>query len=315
MAQISIGGALGSGFGVIRRRPLLVLLWGFIPMLLAAAGLAVMAPTYLAIFGAAAQQAQSGAAGTPPDMSALMPQMMMTSGLSWLINLGQLLVSAIINCAVWRAVLHPEKRGFAYLQLGAPELLFMVLTVAAIFALIILLFLVMIPVAILVGVTAGVSGANHGGAAAVALMIPIVMLVVAVLLVLIGLRFVFIGPMMVDDGKFHFGESWTLTKGHVGALFVIVLGLIGIALVLELLIGAIMVGLGAAGFMGVIGGANGLPAFLRLTPMEMLTRLAPLIGTYFVLLIPLNGCFLAIFGAPWARAYRDLKPDDAAAFA
>jgi hypothetical protein len=136
-----------------------------------------------------------------------------------------------------------------------------------------------------------------------------------VALVLVGLRFVFVGPMMVDDGKFHLMESWTLTKGHVGALFVIGLGLVAVAIAVEMVVGALMLGLGAAGFFGIAGGVQGLPAFLKLSPSEMLSRLAPLLGVYLVALIPIQGCLLAIFGAPWARAYRDLRPDASETFA
>jgi hypothetical protein len=40
----------------------------------------------------------------------------------------------------------------------------------------------------------------------------------------------------------------------------------------------------------------------------LLGRLAPLLVVLAVVGVPLYGCVLAITGAPWARAYRDLEP-------
>jgi hypothetical protein len=125
--------------------------------------------------------------------------------------------------------------------------------------------------------------------------------------VFIGLRFVFIGPMMVADGKFHFGESWQATRGHVGSLFMIALGLFGILLVCELILFAVFGGIGAA-IVYSSGGPEALLAQLKAAPLTTLEKFWPLLAGYAIALIPLAGCARAVAGAPWARALQDLMP-------
>lgn len=313
MSQISIGAAISSGFGLVGRRPVSVLIWGLPAVVLAAVAFWLLAPFYAAMIAAAISQAQSGAAGPPPGFGALAPRAMMTSSLVWLLDLVQIFAGSIVYCAVFRAILHPDKPGFAYLRVGLPELMLALLTFAGAIVALAAMFVLFIPVGLILGVAA--STGNNGAAAGAAILLPILMLAMLVALVIVGLRFVFVGPMMVDDGKFHFMESWTLTKGHVGALFLIGLGLVAVMIGFEMIIAALMLGLGAAGFFGVVGGVGGLPAFLKLAPSAMIMRLAPLLGVYLVALIPIQGCLLAIFGAPWARAYRDLRADASETFA
>jgi hypothetical protein len=313
MSQISIGAAIGSGFGLVGRRPVSVLVWGLPTVALGAVAIWLLAPLYAAMISAAISQAQSGGASPAQGLGMLGPQAVMTSSLVWLLDIVQVFAASVVYCAVWRAVLHPNNPGFAYLRVGVPELMLTLLAFAAAIVAVVAVVVLAIPIGLMVGVAASVG--SKGAVAGAAILIPILMLVLVVALVVVGLRFVFVGPMMVDDGKFHFIESWAMTKGHVGALFLIGLGLLAVAIGVEIVFVALMLGLGAAGFFGVVGGVDGLPAFLKLAPTEMLSRLAPLLGAYLVALIPIQGCLLAIFGAPWARAYRDLRPDASETFA
>lgn len=311
MAQIAVGAAIGAGFGVIRRTPLSVLAWGALPAILQALAIALLAPMYLTMFGAIANAARSGSTA-PPDMTAFQGQVMATSGLVQLLNLCQLLISAVIYCAVFRAVLHPEKSSYVYMRLGGPELFLVVMIFAALMATVIGVLLVILPVSIIVAL---VAAASHGGGAAIALLLPILVLAVFVAIVYLALRFALVGPMMVDDGKFHFVESWRLTRGRVGSLFLIALGLIGLGLALDLVLLVVVLSLGVGALGAVAGGLQNLPALFQQPPQAVLSRLTPFLGVYFVLSIPLAGCIVAIFGAPWARAYQDLRPDAAEAFA
>ena len=76
-------------------------------------------------------------------------------------------------------------------------------------------------------------------------MLGVLVLIVGLIYVL--LRFAFVVPMMVDDGQFHLFDAWSLTKGHVGSLFVIGLCLVRIAIAAELVLGAFLVALGRRG--------------------------------------------------------------------
>ena len=309
MAQIAVAAAIGAGFGLIRRRPLAVLAWGGVAAIMHALAVVLIGPMYLGLISAVFHAAQSRSG--PPDFSAFAPQAAQLQGLIQLLNLANLLVGATIYCAVFRAVLHPERSTFAYLRLGAPELFAAALIFGLGVAVVVALVIVMIPVAFLIGITVA---ATHAGAAALVLL-PIIMLAAFVGAAVIALRFAFVGPMIVDDGKFHLMESWELTRGRVGSLFLVGLGLFGLALLLETVLLAILVGVGAAALAAVAGGLQNVPALLQRPPQELLADAAPFLGLYVLLVIPVSGCFFAIFGAPWARAYRDLKPDASEAFA
>ena len=63
MSDFSIGGAIGAGAGMIFRKPLSVLLWGLLPLLLIAAALALFGGAVFAAFSAAIQSGAAGAGG------------------------------------------------------------------------------------------------------------------------------------------------------------------------------------------------------------------------------------------------------------
>jgi hypothetical protein len=310
MAQIAVGAAIGAGFGLIRRRPLAILAWGGLPAIWQALAIALIAPAYMAMLGPIMRSGQAGAA--PPDPSAIMPQMMMTSGLVQLVNIAQLLVAAVVYCAVFRAVLKPESSSYASLRLGGPELFLAVMIFAGGLALVFAMILLIIPVAIVVGLTAA---ATHGSAGGLGLAIVLFIVALIVIVMVLALRFAFVGPMMVEDGKFHLFESWRLTKGRLGSLVLIALGLLGVGLVIQVLFVALFFGVGAAALGAVTSGFRDLPALLQQPPTAILSKLAPFLGVYLVAYIPLAGCMTAIFGAPWAKAYSDLKPDVSESFA
>jgi len=304
MATISVGAAIGSGFGLIARRPVSVVAWGLLPILVQVAVLAIVAPAYLEMFS----QLRSGAS---PVQAMAAPQMSQISGVVQLLNLGQLAISAVIYCAVFRAVLHPEKSSFAYLRAGAEEFFIGVLIFGGSIALFVALLVVMIPVVIIAAI---IGVAAHGSAAATIILFPILFLVIMIALVVVGLRFVFVGPMIVADGKFHLFESWTMTRGHVGSLFLIGLGLFGVFLLFEIVLIAVFIGLGA-GAIGMLGGLEAARTAFEQSPQAALMRILPLLAVYLVLMIPVSGCMIAIGGAPWAKAYQDLLPSAADTFA
>ena len=114
MAQIAVAAAIGAGFGLIRRRPLAVLAWGGVAAIMHALAVVLIGPMYLGLISAVFHAAQSRSG--PPDFSAFAPQAAQLQGLIQLLNLANLLVGATIYCAVFRAVLHPERSTFAYLR-------------------------------------------------------------------------------------------------------------------------------------------------------------------------------------------------------
>ena len=121
MADISIGSAVGAGFQLIAKKPLTVMVWGLVRILFVAAVLALFAPVFLGIFTQAMQSAQAGGQPSQAEITQLMSRVMVMQGASLLLNIGGLFVTAILYCAISRAVVHPERGAVAYLRLGGPE--------------------------------------------------------------------------------------------------------------------------------------------------------------------------------------------------
>jgi hypothetical protein len=158
--------------------------------------------------------------------------------------------------------------------------------------------------------------AAHGGPGGlvIGILIPIFVAAIMVVLAIVGLRFAFVGPMIIEDGKFHLFESWAMTRGRVGSLFLIALGVFGIFLLIDLVLLVLVVALGA-GAVASLGGLSQAGALFQQSPQTALMRILPFLAIYAVIMIPVSGCLLAIGGAPWARAYKDLLPTAADAFA
>jgi hypothetical protein len=304
MAELSIGDAVGAGFGVIRRRPAAVLIWGLLQTVMLGAMVAVMTPTYLAMFAEFAKNAGASHAPTP-DVA----NMMQLQGTVWLLNIVSVFVLTILYCAVFRALIHPEQSRLGYLRLGMTELMLFLLMIGAYIAFAVAIFIVMIPAALIVGVLVAI----HATAAAV---IAGVVLGLGALwgLVYVALRFSLVGPMMVDDGKVHLLDAWALTKGRAGALFLMALCVFAILIVLEVVLVAVAGIIGVSILSSAAGAASAIPALFRQPPGVVLSELTPLFIIGSAAAPPLYGALVAILGAPWARAYLDFRVDAAAVF-
>jgi hypothetical protein len=301
MARIAIDAALGSGFGLIRRRPGSVLLWGLIQVAVMAATFGVFGSFYFNLFARVAAEGRLGADASAQAMSSLMPQMMAMQGWTWLLNLVSAFVGAVLYCAAFRAILHPEETRFGYLRVGTPELMLVVLTIGAYIVFFVALLVGVLVVALVVAALAVMHAVVAGTILAV-----LAGVAAFVAVVWVALRFSMVGPMMVGDGKFHLFESWTLTRGHVGALLIVAVCLIAILIIGEMVLMGVLMVAGAAILASAAGGLANLSTFFSQPPSAVLAGVAPLLILAAALFIPLTGCVFAIWGAPWARAYLDL---------
>ena len=302
MATISVGGALGEGFSLIRRHPGAVALWTAVLIGILILRLAVSAPIYAALFSQLAHSVSAGGSASP-DIAAVTPLIQQAQALNLLLGLGSLAVNTVLICAVFRTVLHPEQSSFGYLRLGSAEVFLFIFMIAAFITFVIAAVVVMIPVAIIIGVFA-----SGSPAAAIGLGV-VVFLALGVGAVYLALRLSLIGPMMVDDGQLHLGDAWALTRGNAATLFGMGLALAAIIIVAELVI----LGLGAALLGASTGGFSQLKSLIQQGPQGILAALGPALVFEFVAWIAFIGLVLPVFYAPWARAYRDLKPTDVAA--
>lgn len=300
MAEIAIGAAVGEGFSLIRRRPGAVVTWGLVQVLVTAVMMLLFAPFFLGAFGDALRQAQgAGAPQAPPDLQTVMRM----QSVSYLINFISLFFNSVIYCAVFRAVLHPDQSRFGYLRVGAPELFLFLLIIGGYIALAVGGVVAAIPIVIVAMILAGLHAAP--AAAIVGIIAGIAAFVVMAYLVL---RVSLVGPMMVDDGKFHLAEAWALTRGKVASLLAMGLVVFLVLIAVEMVVALILVAAGLGVVSSLAGGLRNLPVFFQQPPGVFLPKLAPLLAVLAVVGVPLGGGLLAIMGAPWARAYRDLRP-------
>jgi hypothetical protein len=192
-----------------------------------------------------------------------------------------------------------------------PELYIGALLIGAYFV----FFIGILIIAIVVGIVVAIFAVMHLWPVAIALGIVGLIAVLAAS-VYVGLRFSLIGPMIVDDGKFHFEDAWALTRGHVLQLFLVALVLVLVVLAAEIVVGLVFVALGLGGLAALAGGLGNVPTLFQQPAGTILARLSPLLVVAAMIWIPVAGAMNAILFAPWARAYRDLKPTDvSAAFA
>lgn len=300
MAEISIDAAVGAGFSLIRRKPLTVLAWGLVQA-------AAMVPFIVAygVFLTAFLPYAMAHAGTgptsPADVAGMLGPMLMAEGCLFLAIFVMLGVRTVVLAATWRAVLHPDQHRWAYLRIGKAEGFILLLFIGLAFA----GNLVIIPL-IPIMMIAGLLVAFHQWLAAILVgVVGFVALIMAI--IYLELRFSVVGPMIVGDGRFHFFEAWTLTRGKAGSLFLVGLCIVAILLAAEMVIFLLALGFGAAGLGLAAGGFGQLQTFFQSPPEAILLKLAPLFVLYAIAAIPIAGGFSAILGAPWARAFRDLS--------
>jgi len=314
MASFSVTAAVGSGFGIVGRKPLAVLAWGIVMTLLMIVPMVVFFALMGGQFIEAFAMARQG--GAAPDSDAVQKIMALQSGMlgynlfSWVWGT---LVRALICAAIFRAVLMPADSRFAYLRLGGRELwltlLFLVETVLAF----IVFFAAVLGAALLIGIGYAASG-QGGGQPSVAfgLMSAGVVLAIVAGLIWVALRLSLAAPMTFAEGEFRLFESWTLTRGQgwrlLGVAVLLVLILLGVEVVF--LIVLLAVGLGS--LFGMVG-HSGQPiqpeqieAFFRQPPAVLVGILWPWIAGAVAVSVVVGSVLSTVIFAPWASAYRAL---------
>lgn len=301
--RFSFGEALGEAFGLMRRRPLAVFVWGLVVVAPGFAALALILP---AMGDMIAHMPADPSADDPAFEGVMVAHMVQFQLASMLGNVGQLLGMALACTAVMRAVLRPGESGFFSLRIGMDELRVAVaglaigvgLYVAAIAVVLLGAALVAALWAVGEGVAIG-AGVALGVAAFVACLWALA-------------RLSLIAPASVLDRDFAFERGWRLARGQSWPL----LGLMLVIILIVLAVEVVLLILAVAGLVASIGahagdwppaGDNPRPhihAWLSANwPWLTLVVLA---GTW------LYGAFLTLSVAPFASACRQLSARDAA---
>lgn len=306
MARFSIGTAFGDAFGLIRRRPLSIFVWGLLMVAPAAATFSLLWPMMGDMAGAMAAEAHGGG---PSD--AAFENMMQFQALSGLLNIVQLLVMVVVYTAVMRAVLRPRETSFFSLRLGMDELRVAVVGLALIVGLYIGIF-----VLALVGMAIGF--AAWGAGSPTNWLVIMGLIVAAFLAIWLGMaRVSLIAPASVLYRTFAFPEGWRLGRGQTGALFGLSLLMLLLLIVIEATV--FCIGLAVAVAAGITSGLDWTSLRhshnMDVNPFAgmdaMLAANWPWLAIGAVVLSGVYGALLALNIGPFASACRQLAESGA----
>jgi hypothetical protein len=301
MARFDVADAALAGFGVIRRKPVAVLIWTLVVYVLAVIPAIGFIGAMFNFMRQFLELTQTNANPSPQDILMLEGQLFFHNPLA---TLGSLLVRVLLAAAICRAVVTPKDDRFFYLRFGRAELMLVLVILAGV---VLLTLTIMIYAALAVAIGFGAYRIAPGLMVAWCIIAGLGYFVGLVWLLL---RFSLIAPMTVIERQFRLFESWRMTKGLAGSLFLvallnlIVLGLVQAALsaVVFGVAGIAMLGTNA---MGHIDQAS-IAAFFAQSPGAVTQQLLPwflgfgLIGALIVTV------FFVLAMAPWARIYADL---------
>ena len=310
MANFSVSDAVGAGFKLIGQRPVSVFVWGLFVVVLGVLPALGMVSSMMGPMMDFAREAQLHP-GAQPSGEAFSRTYMHLMFMNPLIRLLSMAVKVMVAAAVFRAVLEPKRKAFAYLRVSMQE---------------VWMLLVQIVKAILIGV--GVVGYAIAAGLIIAAVAHFVsrpaagiVAVIAVIICLVGviwvaLRLSLATVLSFEERGFRLFESWRVTRGHAFSLLLVALLLFIILILLELVLMAV-IGIPMMMFTGqhmATHAANheAILAFLKQPPQVILQSVGPvmavgvLIGSYVI------GAVSAIVYAPWAAAYRMLRPEASA---
>lgn len=299
MAGFSASAAIVSGFRLIGRHPGVVFTWGVAYLMVALVPLLTLfwgdLPTVLGLYSRIMQSLMAGAVPTAND-----PELMRQQGLLIAFEFSQLglnlLAGTLVSCAVYRAVLEPERKAFAYLRVGLQELC----VVASMLALGVLLVAVLIASSAAVGLIAQAVGTGSwiGG-----LILFLASCAAVALLIWVALRLSMAAPMSFADRRFRLTEAWPLTQGQGWRLFAVALGLASLILLIQMVLATLGQAMGVGAPLARI---EDLQAFLA-NPAADLARLGPSLAGLILMQILVSALSFTLWAAPFAEIYRELS--------
>lgn len=313
MARFSVTEAATAGFGVIARNPLAVVGWALAlivaVMLPAALCLVALGPQFARVIELA--MAQQGDTPSPEMFQQMMQAQVGMSAMNLFFWLWGSLLKAVFAAAVFRAVLTPGPSAWAFLRIGSREMwLALLLLVEQVLAMIAIFVIVLLIVVITAVVVVAAGGAERGYMAGILTAVVASFAAMAVIL-WVALRLSMAAPMTFVDNQFRLFESWTLTKGQGWRLLGVALLIVVFALGLEILVGAVVVGvaLAAGGSLATLQGAGSVEAFLARPPMEIVGLVWPWIAAFCAIGAVFAAIVQAVFYAPWAAVHRALTSE------
>jgi hypothetical protein len=302
MDSFSFGQALGAGFRVIGRKPLAVVIWAAVYLLLVALPALALAAFVLPQTVAAYQQMAVHVG--PPDPAQMMALRSRTFGLQPAIWLLSVVANTVVIAAIFRAVLEPGNSRWGYLRLSGRELWLGLTYLVILVMSLIMIFVLALPIGIGAAVVAAVG--EHGGATGGgAVLLALVGLVGAGVIVWVLLRLSMALPMSFAQGRFLLYESWEVTRGHALKIFLVFLVLwIALAVVEAALVSAV-----AFHFIPLFRQGTAWQTFTAASLTDTLRRLGPVIAGFVIVGSVVGMAVHAILFAPLAEIYRELTAE------
>ena len=308
MAVVDVGDAAMAGPRVVISHPVAVLVWGLMVMGFLVVALLVFGG---GVAGAVVTLAQSS--GRSPDPTVILGLIGSVLGFYFVVLIGMIIIGTTISAAAMRAVLDPGYGGFAYLRFGRQELWMMLALFVQALVIAGVEIVVSIPVSILT--IASGAGMGNGGEIGAALAVRLVgQLLVYVAAIWVWIRLSMAAPMTFVEGRFRLFESWDMTKGHAGSIFLTFLIVGVVTFVLYIVVAVLGVAIGAATLTGSPMLANP-KAFFSQPAAAWMIGLGPLALVILVFGTVIAGLANTFNYAALARLYRQLNPDSDAASA
>lgn len=310
MRRFSIGTAIGDAFRLIQQRPLAVFVWGLLTLAPIIGGFALIIPAMGQMVAGMPPPGSDLSASPDPFAGQAFAQAMQFQMASMLMNIGQLLVMAVVYTAIMRAILRPGETSAFSLRIGMDELRVAVVGLAIgvglyIAMIVVVLFAVALGVALGLGMSASDS------------LVAVAILGVLGIVVLFGFlwamaRVSLMAPASVLYRDFAFVQGWKLASGKGWPLFGMMLLICLIIILIEtvvvmigvgLFVGSAVVGVGWSEVATAAQAVAGAEAWLAANWYWVLVGV--------LVLALLYGVILTLGIAPYASACRQLAEGDA----
>ncbi|WP_374577255.1 hypothetical protein [Phenylobacterium sp.] len=290
MTAFSATDAALEGFRITRERPKVVLIWAVFAFLVS-----ICSAVYLIAIGQDARAVlEASSAEQPADLATfgkamgdLLPMMVM--GLA---------VQCVMAGAVYRILLRPEEKGFAYLKLGMDEARLAALTFIYVLLASVTMFVVVLAAA-LIAMIASAAGQN------VALLVAVATEIFFLgLLFYVGVRLSLAPAITFAERRIALFDSWKLTHGQfwrlTGAYALAICGIVVIAMLVVTIFSALVA-------VAVGGDLQAVGKMFAPDQSSLATYFSPVMILYLLVAAWLSALYYAVIIAPAAVAYRALS--------
>lgn len=297
MGRISVGEAIGAGFGMIRRDPVTFLVWCFGYYLISVVPQALAWPHVTEMYRSMGPDAAANSAAILAAQSNMTVYQLVGF-------VTTIVIFVVAPAAIFRAALFPDQRRFFYLRLGLREFWVLIVSIVVMLIWILGFFAVLIPILIVTFGAAAVGGAG-GGAAVAAIVVFLGYIAGIGASIWLVLRLSLAPVMSFADNTFRVAESWRLTKGHAWRIFLVALGLFAMVVLAEVVL------FGGAFAVFSAGAPNPTRVFSEPGAMfALMSRITvPMLLVGYLVFAVFGVWSYVMGGAAWANIYRQLRPE------